>query len=373
MKRSLLFFCAALGGLSSPVLAEELLSAENPALAGMARAAYAEGQAFFASDIVPLSQANKDWSQGYHPRNGKNLALISTRIETGMQWQGFRLGYISRNEWIATADRDSLDIVRADRQKASYDTGRNYLLDYRLRGFAADGARLTKSFSNDLGSGWTLGWGAAASLLHGRRVRSEDITGNATATGGRNFTANVDWTRDYSQTNTAAEGYVAAYLEGNPTGQGYAADFGLSLIRQDGLRFEWVVTDALGRMSWRDIPEMTLSGTNLAGAALPGGRKWRVELTQSLIVKNALSLSIPTRVGDVELADTFFQGTHLPRIGLSKRLNADWAARLDYDTHFSTVGVGMSYRWLNVNLRSDSLSLSKARAFGLGIGARLEF
>lgn len=355
------------------MLADELLSAGNPALAGTARAAYVDGQAFFASDIVPLSQANKDWSQGYRPREGKNLALISTRIETGLQWQGFRLGYLSRNEWIATANRDSLDIVRADRQTASYDNGRNYTLDYRLRGFTADGARLTKSFSNDLKSGWTLGWGAAASVLRGRRVRSEDINGSATATGGRNFTATVDWTRDYSHTDTAAEGYAAAFLAGNPTGQGYSTDFGIRLARGDGLRLEWTATDAFARMSWHDIPERTLSGTNLPGAALPGGHKWRVELAQSLPVKNALSLSIPTRFGEVELADTYLQGIHLPRIGLSKRLNADWAARLDYDTRFSSVGFGLSYRWLQMSLRSDAFSLNQARAFGLGIGARLEF
>ncbi len=373
MNRSFLFFCATLSGFSSPVLAEDLLSAENPARAGAARAAYAEGQAFFANDIVPLSQANKDWSWGYDPREGKNLALISTRIETGVQWQGFRLGYISRNEWMASASRDSLDIVRADRQNASYDNGRNYSVDYRLRGFAADGARLTKSFSNDLGSGWTLNWGAAASALHGRRVRSEDITGSATATGGRNSTASVDWTRDYSHTDTVAEGYVAAFRDGNPTGQGYSADLGISLSRKDGLRFEWIATDAFGRMSWRDIPEKTLSGTNLPGAALPGGRKWRVDLTQSLPVKHALSVSIPTGMADVELGDTLFQGMHLPRIGLAKRIGADWKTRLDYDLRFSTVGLGLSYRWLHLNLRSDALNLNKARAFGFGLGARLDF
>lgn len=373
MNRSFLLLCASLGGLSSAALAAELLSAENPAGAGAVRGVYVEGQAFFANDVVPLSQINKDWSQGYHPRDGKNVALISTRVETGVQWPGFRLGYINRNEWMATGNRDSLDVVRADRQKADFDNGRNYSLDYRLRGFSADGARLTKSFSNDLGSGWTLGWGAAASALRGSRVRSEDISGSATGTGGRNFTATVDWTRDYSHTDTVAEGYVAAFRDGNPTGQGYSSDLGISLGRQDGLRFEWVATDAFGRMSWRDIPEKTLSGSNLPGAALPGGRKVRVDLTQNLPVKHALSVSIPTSMADVEVADTIVQGIHLPRMGLSKRLNANWATQIDYDFRFSTVGLGISYRWLHMNVRSDSFSVNKARAFGLGIGARLEF
>lgn len=373
MKLGRLPVCAALCGLCAPVFAADLLSAENPALAGAARAAYVDGQAFFASDIVPLSQANKDWSHGYDPRGGKNFALISTRIEAGVQWQGYRLGYISRNEWWASADRDSLDIIRTDRQKASYQAGRNYALDYHLRGFAADGARLTKSFSRELGSGWALNWGAAASVLHGRRVRSEDISGSATATGGRNFTATVDWTRDYSGTDTAAEGYVAAFLDGNPKGQGYSADFGISLGRADGVRFDWVATDVLGRMSWSDIPEKMLSGSNLPGVALPGGRKWRVDLTQRPPLKNALSLALPTSMGELELADTYTQGVHLPRIGLHKRFNADWDARLDYETRFASVGLGLTYRWLQLSLRSDAFSLNQARAFGLGIGARLEF
>ncbi len=373
MKRSILLLCAAIGALSSPALAEDLLSAENPARAGTDRAAYAVGQAFLANDFIPLSQANKDWSQGYAPRDGKNIALISTRIEVGMQWQGFRLGYINRNEWYGSANRDSLDVIRAIRQDADYDNGRNYTLDYHLRGFAAAGARLTKSFSNDLGSGWTLGWGAAASALHGSKVRSEDVTGSATGTGGKNFTATVDWTRDYSGTDTAADGFVEPYRDGNPTGQGYSADLGLILRREDGWRFEWTASDVLGRMNWYDIPEKTLSGSNLPGAALPGGRKWRVDLVQNLPVKHAVSVSIPTSVANVELADTLFQGTHLPRIGLSKRIGADWTTRLDYDFRFSTVGLGVAYRWMYLNVRSDSLNLNKARSFGVSLGATLAF
>ncbi len=351
----------------------DFLSAASPAHAGAAPGVYIDGQAFFANDIVPLVEINKDWSRGFHPLEGKNYALISTRVETGMQWQGFRLGYIERNEWLATGNRDSLDIVRTDRQKRDYDPGRNYTLDYRLRGFAADGARLTKAFSNELGSGWTLGWGGAASVLRGRRVRSEDISGSATGTGGRNFTASVDWTRDYSHTDTVADGFVAAYCDGSPLVQGYSADFGITLARQDGLKFQWIASDVIGRMNWRDIPEKTLSGSNLPGAALPGGRKWRVDLTQGLPVKHALSVSGPIRMAELEIGDTFFQGMHLPSIGLAKRIGADWTARLDYDFRFSTVGLGVSYRWLYLNLRSDSLSLNQARAFGFGLGARLEF
>ena len=373
MRRYLLPLAAILGALSPPVFATDFLSAENPARAGTERGAYLDGQAFSGSDIVPVVQANKDWSQGYSPRGGENYALISTRMETGMQWSRFRLGYIERNEWLASANRDALDIYRASKQNLSYDSGRYYSLDYHLRGFSADGARLTKSSSHELGSDWTVGWGVAASVLRGRTIRSEDLTGSATATGGRNYTASVDWTRDYSHTDTVAEGFAPGFQTGSPSGQGYTADFGMTFDRKDGLHFEWIASDVIGRMNWRDIPEKTLSGSNLPGAALPGGRKWRVDMVQRIPSKQALSVSIPTSMADIELGDTRIQGLNLPRMGLSKRFGADWTTRLDYDFRFSTVGIGVSYRGLYFNVRSDSLSVNRARAFGLGLGARLAF
>ena len=63
----------------------------------------------------------------------------------------------------------------------------------------------------------------------------------------------------------------------------------------------------------------------------------------------------------------------MPVIGLSKRVTSDFATRLDYDIRFATVGLGISYQWLYLNLRTDSLNLNKAHAFGASIGARLEF
>ena len=96
-------------------------------------------------------------------------------------------------------------------------------------------------------------------------------------------------------------------------------------------------------------------------------------MARNIPTKQTLFVSIPTKTANIEVGDTLVQGLNLPRISLAKRLGADWTARLDYDFHFSTVGLGVSYRWLYFNVRSDALSVNKARAFGLGLGARLDF
>ena len=359
---------------AAPATAGELISAENPARIPSAAGLYFSGQAFFGNDVVPLRQINKDWRDNYAPAAGKNLALIASRVESGVAWQGFRLGLLSRNEWLAIANRDTLDIIRADRQKAAYDTGRTYDLDYRLKGFAANGLRLSKAIAYPLPHRWQVSWGGAISLLRGQRIRHEDIAGSATAIGGRTYVANfIDWKRDYSHTNTSAEGFVAPYLDGAPSGAGYSIDLGLSLERQDGLRVEWTVSDAISRIHWREIPEKTLVGSSLPTAALPSGRMWRVELNQHIPVKHKLSLTIPTAIGALELADTLVERQHLPEISLSTRMGNDWQARVAYDTHFSTLGLDLSYRWLHLRWRSDALAWNKMRAFGFGIDARWDF
>lgn len=359
---------------SLPVWAADPFSLTNPAhnLDGK-RAAYADGAAFMANDLTPLRNIDTDWSRDYSPRSGTNLAVVSSRIELGVEWQGFRLGTISRNEWLAEAQRDIADIVRADRQKTNYDLRRTYDLGYALRGFSADGLKLSKAFSHAVKENWTLDWGVAVSALRGKRVRMETIAGSATATGGRNYTATVDWTRDYSHTDTIAEGYAAAFQAGTPAGRGYAIDLGLSLGRDDGLRLDWTWADAVGRMRWNDIPEKTLSGTTAIAGTFPGGRKVRVELEDRLMSKHALVLSMPINQAHLELADTYAKGYHFPRLGVRQRYGNDWATRLDYDFRFKTVGVALMHRWFYLNLQSDSLRFSQAKALGLGLGVRIEF
>jgi hypothetical protein len=127
---------------------------------------------------------------------------------------GYRLGVISRNDgWLRRID--TVDINRAKRQiRLRY--RRNYALNYHLRGFAADGVKLAKAFSQPLPDGWMLDWGVAASALKGKRVRVEDITGNATGTGGSTYNATVEWRRDYSHTDTIKESFWPQNQIGNP-------------------------------------------------------------------------------------------------------------------------------------------------------------
>ena len=123
--------------------AEGLLAVDNPARNGQERGVYASLEAFEGNDQVAMRQYGGGWQGDYTPRNGTNLGLLAARAETGVQWQGYRLGALYRAVALVEASRDASDLVRQYKQSNGYDLGRTYQLDYRLKGFEADGAHLS--------------------------------------------------------------------------------------------------------------------------------------------------------------------------------------------------------------------------------------
>ncbi|HEY5897432.1 MAG TPA: hypothetical protein VIV54_07705 [Burkholderiales bacterium] len=355
-------------------LAADPVGSSNPAHGLPGTTVFAEANAFIGSDFVPATRLFKDdWGRDYAPRQGRNIALVSARAETGASWRGFRASYIYRQEWFAEAHKDSLDAFNADRQDRDFDTGRRYVLDFRLKGFSAEGLRLGKSFSHAVAAGWRLDWGIAGSLLRGSRVRRESVSGTGLATGGRNADATIDWVRDDSNIDTVAKGFAPAFQSGDPRGDGYSADLGLQLTRADGLRFEWMAIDALSRMHWQSIPEMTLSGRTVFAGSLPSGRMIRVDFAETLPIKQSVLASIPFAAGRLELADHYLHGIHFPRLGVASGVPQGIQLRAGYDLRFRAAELGIGYRWLQLGLTTSALPFAKAKTLGVDFAARLAF
>ncbi len=367
---------AMVGGIAAVAdsCAAGVLGLENPASIADERRVYVQGGVFAGNDFAPLKAIRSELKEGYAPRDGRNLALIAGRATSSVEWQGVRLGAIYRQEWLAEAQKDTLDAYRNESLGLSHSVGRTYTLDYRLRGFEAQGLQIGKAFHQALDQNWVLNWGVGASLLQGKKVRSETWSGNATAVAVNTLAFNqIDVTRRYSALDTAANGFAAGYRDGDPHGQGYSVDLGLSLKRADGMRFDWTIGDAVSRMRWTSIPEITLSGTTVFGGVFPGGRKWRTDFAEHLPIKHALLWSIPVDSVRVELADEMIRAQHFPSLAVQKEIAPNWHARAEYDFRFKTVGLAVSHRMFHFGLRSDSLSLDKAHAVGVDGGLRFEF
>lgn len=360
---------------AAPVSASNLLALSNPALIAEERGIYFSGASFIGNDFSPVREVRANLKEDYSPRDGRNLAVITARVEAGFDWQGFRIGTLYRLEWLGAVRRETLDLYRADRLLFAHPIGVTTPIDFRLDGFEVRGLQLGKAQRFSMDSGWTIKLGVSGSLLQGQKIRKEEWSGNALTKAARSlsFSGNAMRTWAVSDSDDIANSFVPAYRSGDPGGRGYSLDLGMHVEREDGAFVEWTVADAIGRMHWTSIPQITYSGAGVYDGALPEGKRWRINFDERLPVKQALVLSLPVQTVHVEFSDSVMRGNHFPAIGLRKIYSPDLSARLDYDFRFATIGVDLAYRVFRIGFRTDTIKLSRAHAYGLDMGVRIGF
>ena len=376
----------ALSALPLLSQAEGLLSVDNPAKNTLIRKAYASLEAFEGNDQVAMNQYGTQWQGSYTPRSGTNIGLLSARAETGVQWDGFRLGALYRAEALVQTNRDSSDLVQQFNNRQGYDLGRSYLIDYQIKGFEATGARVSKSLDFNLGAQWGLGVGLGVSYLHGKSLKLQTASGKVITLNAKDIDAGVTTQATDSNTNVTDFAYFNAPYGrlASPTGQGYAVDAGLVLSHKDsGFSAELAVADLAGRINWTNVPS---NATNYKTATKYYDADGFVNFTpaatrissyqnvsQSLDPKVWLALNYAFDQFELQGAGSYTAGFWFPQAGVKYRPNAKWSLSADYDLRFHTVGLSMQYQWLHVGLRTDSSNLDAAKAFGVTAGITVPF
>ena len=377
-----LVFCT----LSCLSQAEGLLSVDNPAKNSQNHAGYATLDAFEGNDQVAMRQYGAQWQGAYSPRSGTNIGLLSARAETGAQWDGFRLGALSRAEALVQANRDTADLVQQYNKRQGYDTGRSYAINYQIKGFEAGGARLSKSLPFNLGSQWALDLGFGVSYLQGKSLKLEAATGQVLTINAKDFDATVSTNKTDSGINVRdLDQFNAPYGRlASPSGQGYALDAGLVLRRQDSaISAELAVADLAGRMDWRNVPNNATaynSATKYYDAdgyvnfnPAVTGRSSYQNVSQNLDPKVWLALNYDLDALELQAASSYTAGLWFPQVGIKYNLGPKWALKADYDFRFSTFGLSLQNQWLRLGVRADSGNLETAKAYGLTASIAIPF
>lgn len=366
--------------------AEGLLAVDNPARNGQDKKVYTAVDAFEANDQVTMRQYGSEWLGNYSPRNGSNIGLLAARAETGVQWKGYRIGTLYRAEALVEANRDTSDLVRQYNSNSDYDVGRTFQLDYQIKGFEADGARLSKSIQFPLSGQWQMNLGLGLSYLRGKRIKLATASGQVLTINAKDFNAGVSLNESDSQVNVrdlaqfnAPFGRMAA-----PSGEGYALDTGMVLHDlASGASIELAVADLAGHINWKDVPN---NATDYGTATKyydsdgfvhfnpPATRTSSYQnLSQRLEPKLWLAANYPAGDFEWQGATSYTQGYWLPQAGVTYRINPRWAMKAEYDFRFNTIGLLLQHPWFYLGLRMDSTNLDTAKAYGLNGGVNVSF
>jgi hypothetical protein len=366
--------------------AEGLLAVDNPAKNGSGNKIYASVEAFEGNDQVAMRQYGSDWQGNYSPRHDNNIGLLAARTETGVQWQGYRLGALHRAEALVEANRDTADLVQQYNTKNGYTLGRTYQLAYQINGFEAKGTRLSKSMPFNLGQQWQMAVGVGLSYLQGQRIKLETASGQVVTLNTKDFNAGVSLNDSDSTTNTTDVASFNAPFgrQAAPSGRGYALDAGLALHHQpSGASIELAVGDLSGRMDWKNVPNNVSDYSTATKYYDANGfvqfnpsatrTSSYQNLSQTLDPKVWLAVNYP--VGNFELqgATSYTRGYWFPQAGVKYRIHPEWLVNADYDFRFNTFGLSIHHQWFSLGLRMDGLNVETAKAYGVNVGVNIPF
>lgn len=348
--------------------AQGVLGLDNPANIEERSSTFVRGNFFLASNFASIQALEASDSARYSPTDGKNMAMVQTRISTGFTVSGYQISGLYRQDWMGQTTKDTLLVYRAAQGAQGLSTGVTYPLQYQLSGFEAQGLSLGKSMQTGSGD-WNLRMGAQASLLQGTKVKLQTASGQAVVNSAPTISVDGCTSNTYSGTDTSANGFVPQYRNGTPSGSGYSVDIGLTLSHSNGFMLQWVVADATSNMAWKDIPVVTLSGPSVYGGQFPQGRKYLASFEQALPMKNMVAVTMPFRGFQAILTNTHIENLDFPTVGISRVTESGKVVGIDYDTVFNTMGLQLSTQIITLALRTNTLDLSntKAAAFSMSI------
>ena len=331
---------------------------------------------FEASDAVPVRALSGDWRQ-YSPRDGRNVALQSARLEVSASKGPWEVSTAVRSDIVIGGERGAFDVVRAYKQKLEPASGSSFELNAVEQGVIWTGLRGARTWVLVPGADNSVQLTAALALLSVRRVQLTTVNGTAGYDSAAGFNFNAQTLRQDSYVD------FGGYGKPRTTGNGYTTDFGL-LWQPTARSFVNVsASDAFSKLEVRSVAteEISASSTTrlfdtsgyLDYRPLLNGRNSSQDLALKLLRKWSLSAGMQLdesvwKSTTVGARWEHVDGTAIPSLWASTPLpvwqQAGLALQLDADTRFKSVGVGLNSRFGSVMLRSQSSSVSASRALG---------
>ncbi len=331
---------------------------------------------FEAADVAPVRALSGDWSN-YRPRDGRNVALQSARLELSASKALWEVGAAVRSDIVIEGSRGAFDIVNAYKQKREPASGSEFNLDATEQGVIWAGLRGARTWVLRPGTEHGVQLTTAVTLLSVRRIQLTAVSGSARFNSASGFDFNAQTTQQDSHVQFGGYGHEGA------VGRGYTAEIGLLWQPTARSFVNLSIADAASRLKVKQVAteQMSASSTTrlfdsngyLDYHPLLSGRDSARDV--SLRLARKISLSAGTRVDmrvDNNAATSavigarweHIAGIHIPSVWAAVPLQRGLDLQLDADARFKSFGVGINGRFGSVMLRSQSTSVSASRALG---------
>jgi hypothetical protein len=326
---------------------------------------------FEAADALPVRDLSGQWSR-YAPRDGRNVALQSARIELGASRARWEVTALVRADILITGPRSTWDAVHTYKQRQTPADGSEFALQAHERGVLWAGVRAAHTWVLRSGSDQGVQLTGGATLLSVRRVQQVDATGQVrfSSATGYGFEAQAQRQDSHQQ--------FGGYGEPDAHGTGYSADLGLlwqpsastfvnvsavdllSHLEVNGVSTQQATlssatnsVDSNGYLNYQPL----VTGRFSAAAADPTlSRKWVATAGARIAWSGAEVVAGGRweRIGNLDL----------PALWIAVPVVPGWLLQVDGEFRFRSICLGLMSRHGTLMLRTRSLQVGQSQALG---------
>jgi len=237
---------------STSVLNADVLSYFNPAYF-QTKTVTSSFNTSIANDPVSLEAFFHNWDSNYHPRNGMNLALESSRLDLGMVFKdNYYFGYTYRHDVFLEASSDFTHLMYLTKNKLDLPLNEQFDLYLNIEGLEAQGILFGRKFvfSPTKWGEWSLF--LSGSLLYANNVQKGALSGNAKSISKYDYTFQAD--ADYYYTRN----YLYDLDVVKRSGFGFSTHLTVDYKYKD-FSMTLIANDFFGRMYWNNLPYSYIS------------------------------------------------------------------------------------------------------------------
>lgn len=348
---------------------------------------YASASVFAATTFVPINAIQAaSWVGVYRPKTGKNVAMSSVLIETGVGKNNWRLGLERRNDTFAVLNKDFLDLYYLYQQKTNLPTPQLFSILGVSNAWSGDGMSFKYQF-NDTNFRFFDQSNYKDKPLVELKIStyfdSKYRDSQASGTVDYQSKNNVAFNALYNSVSTSY--HLPFYSQSTNRARGFSLTATGNLPLTDRLNLAWEARDLYSQLyinniqGFKNVYDTATSSTDANGyvnyAAIMKGKNSQTNLRAK--IKPAFALAVDYQIPAFENTSAHAEVKHLsgitfPKIGIVQK-HANTSTALTYDTTFKSTSLSYTAQNWHIGITSDSIDYKKARAFGFGAGYMMRF
>ena len=316
-------------------------------------------QSITANNAVTLESIFKHAETDLASKSGRYTAIASGRADAGIQYKQFGyIGYTYRSDVLISPSNDAMQFSYLAKFKKDIPQNRKYNIDVYAEEYITYGLTYSNAFTLYHGDYGSVHLGLGASFVIARDGQVATLNGSATSLGNKDYAFEAELQYAYNR-NLLYDYDVNSY-----EGYGFNTYFALR-YRYQNFDVIFIANDVASKIYWdklayssitasSDNKEYDDEGYPIYQPAIRGKEGYR-SYVQNVSSRYRLDSNYRFNAFNFNIGLDYYYDVVLPYTQVEYEFLKDTCLSLSYESYFKMVGMGLRYKTLAIEIKSDDL------------------